>query len=106
VAKLFLDANVFLYAIGADSPHRAPCRDVLQVVGQGKLDGITSSEVLQEILHVRSRRVNVADAANASGPQLIWSARSFPSRPTTSSKPAVWSKRMLAWVLGTRCTPL
>jgi uncharacterized protein len=65
VAKVFLDANVFLYALGADSPHRAPCRDVLQAVGQGKLDGITSSEVLQEILHVRSRRVNAADAASA-----------------------------------------
>lgn len=65
MARLFLDANVFLYALGADSPHRTPCRDVLQAVGQGKLDGITSSEVLQEILHVRSRRVNVADASIA-----------------------------------------
>jgi uncharacterized protein len=65
VARVFLDANVFLYALGAESPHRAPCRDVLQAVGQGRLDGIASSEVLQEILHVRSRRVNVADAASA-----------------------------------------
>lgn len=30
VARLFLDANVFLYALGADSPHRAPSRNVLQ----------------------------------------------------------------------------
>jgi predicted nucleic acid-binding protein len=65
VARLFIDANVFLYAIGADSPHRAACRGVLEAVGQGKLDGITSSEVLQEILHVRSRRMNVKDAASA-----------------------------------------
>lgn len=65
MARLFLDANVFLYAIGADSPHRGPCRDVLLAVGQGRLDGITSSEVLQEVLHVRSRRVSVADAASA-----------------------------------------
>jgi len=65
VARLFLDANVFLYALGANSPHREPCRDVLDAVGQGKLDGITSSEVLQEILHVRSRRMSVADAASA-----------------------------------------
>jgi predicted nucleic acid-binding protein len=65
VARLFLDANVFLYAIGADSPHRTSCRNILQAVGQGKLHGITSSEVLQEILHVRSRRVNVKDAASA-----------------------------------------
>jgi predicted nucleic acid-binding protein len=65
VARLFLDANVFLYAIGADSPHRTACRAVLEAVGQGKLDGITSSEVLQEILHVRSRRMSVQDAASA-----------------------------------------
>jgi hypothetical protein len=65
VARLFVDANVFLYAIGADSPHQIPCRAVLQSVGEGKLDGITSSEVLQEILHVRSRRMNVQDAASA-----------------------------------------
>lgn len=65
MTRLFLDANVFLYAIGADSPHRDGCRSVLQAVGQGTLDGITSSEVLQEILHVRTRRVSVADATSA-----------------------------------------
>jgi predicted nucleic acid-binding protein len=56
VAWLFLDANVFPYTLGADSPHRAPCRDVLQAVGRGKLDGITSSAALQEILHSDSSR--------------------------------------------------
>jgi predicted nucleic acid-binding protein len=65
VARVFLDADVFLYAVGADSPHRTPCRAVLEAVGQGKLDGITSSEVLQEMLHVRSRRMNVTDAVSA-----------------------------------------
>jgi uncharacterized protein len=65
VTRLFLDSNVFLYAVGADSPHRDACRSVLQGVGQGTLDGVTSSEVLQEILHVRSRRVGVADATSA-----------------------------------------
>lgn len=65
MARLFLDANIFLYALGADSTDRGPCRDVLRAVGHGKLDGVTSSEVLQEILYVRARRVNVQDAANA-----------------------------------------
>lgn len=64
MARLFLDANVFLYAIGAESAHREACRSVLEAVGQGMLDGITSSEVLQEILHVRTR-VSVADATSA-----------------------------------------
>lgn len=65
MTRIFVDANVFLYAVGAESPHRDACRSVLQAVGQRTLDGVTSSEVLQEILHVRSRRVSVRDAATA-----------------------------------------
>lgn len=61
MARVFLDANIFLYAVGADSPHKQPCREVLLAVGKGKLDAVTSSEVLQEVLHVRSRRINVKD---------------------------------------------
>jgi uncharacterized protein len=71
VARVFLDANIVLYAIGADSPHRAPCRAVLEAVGQGKLEGVTSSEVLQEVLHVRSRRMNVQDAAVRAAAELV-----------------------------------
>jgi len=65
VARLFLDANIFLYAIGGDGPHRELCRAVLLAVGQGTLDGVTNSEVLQEILHVRARRASVSDATQA-----------------------------------------
>ena len=65
MSRIFVDANVFLYAVGAEGPHRDACRSVLQAVGQGKLEGVTSSEVLQEILHVRSRRVSVQDATSA-----------------------------------------
>jgi predicted nucleic acid-binding protein len=62
---VFLDTNVFLYAIGAESPHREPCRDALLAAGDGHLDAVTSSEVLQEILHVRTRRVNLRDGIKA-----------------------------------------
>jgi len=65
VARVFLDANVFLYAIGGEGPHRAPCRAVLSAVGAGTLDAVTNTEVLQEILHVRSRRVDMNDATSA-----------------------------------------
>jgi predicted nucleic acid-binding protein len=65
VARVFLDTNVFLYAIGADSPHRAPCRALLSLVGDGAVRAVTSSEVLQEILHVRARRLGLEDAASA-----------------------------------------
>jgi predicted nucleic acid-binding protein len=62
---MFLDTNIFLHAIGGDGPYRESCRQVLVAVGRGALDGVTSSEVLQEILHVRSRRVNMKDATTA-----------------------------------------
>lgn len=65
MASLFLDANVFLYAIGADRPYRESCRALLQAVGDGVIAGVTSSEVLQEVLHVRARRVGVKDATRA-----------------------------------------
>ena len=65
MARLFIDSNVFLYAIGAPSPYRESCRTVLTAVGDGELDAVTSSEVLQELLHVRSRRFGTADATSA-----------------------------------------
>jgi uncharacterized protein len=65
VARFFLDANIFLYAVGGESPHREGSRDLLAATGDGRLDAVTSSEVLQEILHVRSRRVSTDDAIRA-----------------------------------------
>jgi uncharacterized protein len=65
MTRVFLDTNIFLYAIGGEGPHRAPCRAVLAAVGRGALGGVTNSEVLQEILHVRARRVTLKDATSA-----------------------------------------
>ncbi len=65
MARIFLDSNVFLYAIGGEGPHREFSRAVLAAVGQGRLDGVTSAEVLQEVLHVRSRRVNIKAATSS-----------------------------------------
>jgi predicted nucleic acid-binding protein len=62
---MFLDTNIFLYAIGGDGPYRESCRQVLAAVGRGALNGVTSSDVLQEILYVRSRRINMKDATTA-----------------------------------------
>ena len=38
---------------------------MLAAVGAGTLEGVTNTEVLQEILHVRSRRVDMSDATSA-----------------------------------------
>lgn len=53
---VFLDTNVFLYAIGAQHPLKAASQRVLEQVGEGTLDAVTSTEVIQEILYVLGRR--------------------------------------------------
>ncbi len=65
MARVFLDANIFLYATGGEGPHRQFCPAVLRAVAEGALDGATSTEVLQEILHVRARRFGRAAAGTA-----------------------------------------
>ncbi|CAN5596806.1 hypothetical protein BH20CHL7_BH20CHL7_17350 [soil metagenome] len=48
---VFIDAAVVMYAAGADHPYRATCRAILEEVGAGRLDAVTSVEVVQEIGH-------------------------------------------------------
>lgn len=48
---MFLDANVVMYAAGADHPLREPCQRALRRTVQDDVALVTSSEVLQEILH-------------------------------------------------------
>jgi len=52
----FLDTNIFLYAAGGDHPYREPCRHILRRVAEAELNATTSSEVVQEILYVLTRR--------------------------------------------------
>jgi len=61
----FVDANVFMYFVGAKHPLRAEAREFF--VRSRELDThlVTSAEVLQEILHVylRTGKPRLADAA-------------------------------------------
>jgi hypothetical protein len=54
-SPIFLDSNVFLYAAGREHPLREDCLRALDRVAAGALPAVSSSEVLQEILHVVSR---------------------------------------------------
>lgn len=56
--SVFIDTSVIMYAAGSEHPHRAACRSVLERVADGSLDAVTSTEVVQEILHrfARGRR--------------------------------------------------
>ena len=54
--QVFLDSNVFLYAVGRDHPLKQPCAAVLRAVAIGSLEATTSTEVAQEVLYVLGRR--------------------------------------------------
>jgi predicted nucleic acid-binding protein len=60
---IFLDANIFMYAAGHDSPQRKPCQAFLRRVVDGRGPrACTDAEVLQEILH-RYRSLGAAALA-------------------------------------------
>ncbi len=48
---VFIDTAVVMYAAGGDHPLRDPCRRIIDEIGDGSLDAVTSAEVIQEILH-------------------------------------------------------
>jgi predicted nucleic acid-binding protein len=48
---VFIDTAVIMYAAGAEHPLRDPCRRLLEHVVEGRLEAVTSVEVIQEILH-------------------------------------------------------
>ena len=66
---VFVDTGVIMYAAGAPHPMRAPCRDLIEAVVDGRLDAAVSVEVVQEIFHRFSssgrREVGVAMAEAA-----------------------------------------
>ena len=49
--KVFIDSNIPMYVAGGDHPHREPARKLLERVRGGEAEGVTSTEVLQEILY-------------------------------------------------------
>lgn len=56
--RVFIDANIFVYHVSADSRLNQSCADFLRRVEQGLLAGITSATVVQETSH----RVMLAEA--------------------------------------------
>lgn len=58
-----LDTTVLVYAKGTDHPLRDPCRTLISVLADGRLEATTTPEVIQEFAHVRARRRDAKDAA-------------------------------------------
>jgi predicted nucleic acid-binding protein len=47
----FIDTNIFIYASGEPHPHKNPSKYLLEKIALNRLEAITNTEVLQEILH-------------------------------------------------------
>lgn len=48
---ILVDANVLMYAAGAESPQKEASARFLDRVGRGEVDAVVDAEVLQEVLH-------------------------------------------------------
>jgi len=48
---ILVDANVFMYAAGADHPHKQPSLAFLRHVAGGEVEAVIDAEVLHEILY-------------------------------------------------------
>ena len=60
---IVLDTSVLVYAVGVDHPLRDACRRLVELVLDGSLVARTTTEVIQEFAHVRSRRRDRHDAS-------------------------------------------
>lgn len=72
MTRVLVDANVFIYALGADHPYREACRDVVAALARREIQAETSVEILQEVAHVRRRRKGARDATARAREILAW----------------------------------
>lgn len=59
---IVLDTTVLIYALGTDHPLRQPARDLVTAIASDRVVATTTVEVVQELCHVRARRLGRADA--------------------------------------------
>ena len=57
-AKVFIDSNIQMYAAGRKHPNKEPSIKILELISNGDIIGITSTEVFQEILY-RYQAINL-----------------------------------------------
>ena len=54
---ILVDANILMYAAGAEHPNKVPSVQLLEKIADGSVDATLDAEVLQEVLH-RYRAIN------------------------------------------------
>lgn len=73
-----IDANVFIYASGAEHEYKAPSVRALDRARSGEIDATTDVEALQEILHYYHRQGVAELGAGVVGNALIAFPSPFP----------------------------
>ena len=70
---VFIDTAVIMYAAGAEHPLKQPSAEILRGVAGGGIPGVTSAEVIQEIVHrfVHAGRPHLAVALARSALRLF-----------------------------------
>ena len=74
---IFVDTNIFVYAVGREHPRRAPAQAFFVDAHRDQLPLYTSAEVLQELLHVylpprRYRELDEAMALASRAMTEVW----------------------------------
>ena len=59
---IVVDTTVLVYAVGEEHELAGPSRALIEAVGAGHVSATTTAEVIQEFVHVRSRRRGRSDA--------------------------------------------
>ena len=62
---IFIDTNVFMYAVGRSHPRRSDAQSFFDESSRSRRPLVTSAEVVQELMHVylRMRRPHTLDSA-------------------------------------------
>jgi len=77
---IFVDTNALTYASGSDHPLRGPARALFTATAEGRVSATTTTDVIQEFVHVYSRRRSRAEAA---GQARRWLSLLSPLASTT-----------------------
>jgi predicted nucleic acid-binding protein len=90
---IFLDANVFMYATGTESPYREPCRRILTTVVHASLPAVTNTEVIQEILYRYHRAGQAALAVQRAREACALVSTVLPVEADDLSRAMTWLQR-------------
>lgn len=68
--RFLYDTSIFIYALGGEHHYREPCREIVLKAAAGDLQGEASADLLQELVHQRTRRTGDRGAAAEAARQV------------------------------------